>query len=74
MECKKNVLSRIKSGRHGALDKATGAPKQIVEIKHGAVQNCFCSFSGSLKLISLQTILSLEYFRYFSYFVYSLKG
>ena len=33
---KYEVLSWIKSGRHAALNKASGAPKQIVEIKYGA--------------------------------------
>ena len=33
---KKYVISWIKKGRHGALDKAAGPPKQTVVLKHSA--------------------------------------
>ena len=32
----KYVISWLKAGRHGALNKATGLPKKIEEVKHSS--------------------------------------
>ena len=32
----KYVISWLKSGKHGALDKATGLPKKLLTVKHSS--------------------------------------